>query len=104
MQLDMLVVPSAVNQSPDAASVCHRIRAEGFRTRASKAGVGLLVRFGLGRDSRGAPAVYDGKDVDAWVLPAANALLSDALRSAGVHFRWTSLQLNLNTTSDWHQG
>ena len=49
-------------------------------------------------------AVIDpGWDLPKELVPTINTIIAETLKRDEVHLVWTSLQLNLNTVSDWHQ-
>ena len=53
--------------------------------------------------AQGASIIDLGIGLPKELIPTLNTMISDSLSKDGLHLVWTSLQLNLNTISDWHQ-
>ena len=63
---------------------------------------GASVTLGLSYP-QGEVVINSGKGLPVDIVPTINTLITDTLRKEGFHLMWTSIQLNLNTVSDWHQ-
>ncbi|CAK0793694.1 unnamed protein product [Prorocentrum cordatum] len=94
-------VPLPQKHSDDITSIVARLTPDthfGFQEG------GKAIKLGLIRGSGDELIVYDGTDMDPNLAAALNSLVRKAVERLGCRFLWSTLQLNLGTSADWHSG
>ena len=68
----------------------------------SPEGCGKALKLGLISDHHGQPSIHEGSDIGPNLVKAINSLVRKAALRLGLAFKWSTLQLNLGTSSSWH--